>query len=235
MQEDFQSRSQQGEWFHVTHPKAVKFLKDPERSTLLAPFMERPRCLSEVARQRDMTLGKLHYEVQQLVGWGLLKVAHCEKRKGRPVKFYVAAPALFVSYALLDDSPQDLFIETELAILDRFAAANAYNFHRLTQSEEGGEWGRLYRLDPQGGLEWFTNSCRLRFETYADFNRYLASDGVAPYMREMLELHLRDADAKAFQRELVELTRRYRALSFKTDPAEEKTYQFRVCFLETPE
>ena len=87
----------------------------------------------------------------------------------------------------------------------------------------------------EGALEWFTNSRRLRFRTFADYNRYIASEEAAPYVRENLELHLRDADAKAFQRELIALRQRYCARSSQTDQAEGKTYQFRVCFVASPE
>ena len=241
MQELFQSSfPESGGWLEVTHPKAVKFLKDPERRGVLAPFMQQPRSLGDLAQQRGLSLSKLHYTVQQLLDWGLLNVVRVEKRKGRPVKFYAAASAFFIPYKdLLTETSQDLFIETELAAMTKLAAAAEHSFRQLIQSDLcSDEWGRLYQLDRQGDFDWFTNSRRLRFQTFEDYNRYIMSEEAPPYLREYCDFSLSSADAKAFQRELICLRRRYHAKSHGrvgAVPEETKRYRFRVYFVEALE
>ena len=244
MQENFQSRSEErGEWLEVTDPKAVKFLKDPERYKLLEPFMREPRCLSQVAQQRGVALSQLYYDVQKLLRWGLLEVTHREARKGRAVKFYAAAaPAFFVSYEHLE-SPLDLFMESELASLHKLTTAVNHSFRQLIQGDlRSDEWGRLYQLDARGAFNWFSNSRQLRFKDVEDYARYLSSEEAIPYLRTSFEVHLSRADAKAFQRDLIALRRRYHAeaeppgQSATTPGADQKrAYQVRICLAEMPE
>lgn len=70
------------------------------RSRLLMACVRRDQSLTELARELDQPLGKLHYHVRRLMACGLLTVERTEQRPGRPIRYYRAiAQSFLVSMA----------------------------------------------------------------------------------------------------------------------------------------
>jgi hypothetical protein len=86
-----QSRSRR-----VTKPVEVAALDHPLRSRLLMACVRRERNLTELARELDQPLGKLHYHISRLMGSGLLAVGKIEHRPGRPIRYYRAVAKTFL-------------------------------------------------------------------------------------------------------------------------------------------
>src|SRR6516165_2290568 len=86
-----QSRSLQ-----ITKPAEVAALDHPLRSRLLMACVRRERNLTELARELNQPLGKLHYHMGQLIDSGLLAVGRIEHRPGRPIRYYRAVAKTFL-------------------------------------------------------------------------------------------------------------------------------------------
>jgi hypothetical protein len=84
----------------VTTRAEIAALDHPMRSRLLMACVRHERNLTELARELDQPLGKLHYHMGRLTGSGLLAVGRIEQRPGRPIRYYRAvAKAFLISLA----------------------------------------------------------------------------------------------------------------------------------------
>ncbi|MFC6591325.1 MarR family transcriptional regulator [Deinococcus lacus] len=81
------------ERFDVTTPEQARFLLHPEYFRILEAVMRGPVSAGAVARARGLKVGQAHYRLQKLCAAGLVRVAHEEKRGGRPIKYYRAEAA----------------------------------------------------------------------------------------------------------------------------------------------
>jgi DNA-binding transcriptional ArsR family regulator len=94
---------------------------NPVRRRALLVLAERERALSELARDADIDLKRLHYHVGVLEKLGLVVVSRVVARAGRPIRIYAAvAAAFFVPARFAAAEPGDA-----LAVELRHALARA--------------------------------------------------------------------------------------------------------------
>jgi len=190
----------------VTEAQATGQLLDPAMRRVLAAFMGQERPLSPVALELGMPLNSLLYRVRQLVGSGLVQLMREEPRAGRARRFYRAsAEQFFVPYTSVSaETPE------RLAWLDEVARSERL-IHSLTRAALAGlevweleDWGVRFVLDRAGQLV-------LQYAADATSTPSLLDDRSPALLNLWAEdLDLSFGDAKALQRELTEVLRRYR-------------------------
>jgi hypothetical protein len=103
--------------------------------------VRRERNLTELARELDQPLGKLHYHTGQLIDAGLLVVGRIEHRPGRPIRHYRAiARSFLISLADVKEPMADKWAR-EL----RQSLTQQYNRKNLSLMYDLDEAGR-YRV-----------------------------------------------------------------------------------------
>lgn len=131
-----QSRSRR-----ITRPEEAAALDHPLRSRLLMACVRHERNLTELVRELDQPLGKLHYHMGQLINAGLLVVGKIEHRPGRPIRYYRAVAKTFlISLADVEEPPAEKRAK-EL----RQSLAQEYNRKNLSLLHDVDEAGR-YRV-----------------------------------------------------------------------------------------
>ena len=194
-------------WVYVTDPKAIAVLDD-ERFELLVPFFKRPTGVAEAARTAEVSLDQMAYLVERALELRLLRLERVEKRKGRAIKLYRTTGEVF--FVPFKDIPTATLAEHIAAAEERttphLAAAAAKNLQRF--ADQGDAWGRAYLLNEDGPART-TASLRHGVTSWEGYLGYLLSDQAPPYMLVRQSLHLAPADAKALQRDLIQLLQRY--------------------------
>jgi hypothetical protein len=190
-------------WFVIQDERIIEFLSDQTRRDYLRVFMGRTRSVSQAAKETNAELHVMRYFVDQLLGFGLLNEVGAKKRQGREMKLYRA-----VSDAFVAELPQ-----MEANHLLMLFSANDWGQRQKLLS---GMIGQIHTP----GMRWVT-----RFytsdgvDTVIDFvpaaqkesllSGELEGDNSPPVWYNNLTLKLEFEDAKALQRELVSLYRRY--------------------------
>lgn len=185
----------------VTDPAQARVLLDPDQRRYLEPFIGRAKTVKEAAEETGARLNTLLYAVQRLVRLGLLEVAETRPRKGRAVVVYrSSAEAYFVPHTAI----QHAGLEEAIAqVNDQAEGLLRRNIIRA-RNDAYITWGiRVFR-DPWGEI-----NINAALDAEHDLE-LLAPDSPAAFSAWFDELHLDFADAKALQRELLELARRYR-------------------------
>ena len=186
----------------VRDPEQARLLLDARSRAQLAPFLGRSRSVSEAARDVGAKPNTVLRRVQRFVDAGLLVVAETRPRRGRPLRRYRAiADVFFVPFEASD--AEDL----EMALADREAWVSSLLRRSVVRArrEAIGVWGtRIYR-DDRGRVQ-----VQMAVGPDADAQPP-GRDGpaVLSAWRDAIELDY--PDAKALQRELVELLARYQS------------------------
>ena len=195
----------------VDDPEAALWLVDPERRRWLVPFVDGERTLAEVARELDVPVNAVLYRARLLVEHGLVRVVGEEQRRGRPMKRYAAAAQGFVVPVTLVPGAtlEGLLALNELRGQEALTRALARAVRRLA--------------DPESLV------VRIGVDEFGEFAAGLAREGEGLDLTEELTresapalwsswsaLSLSDGEAKALQRELVELWGRYQGGSAPT-------------------
>lgn len=122
----------------MTHRQAVRYLADPLRLRFLSPFIGRERTALEVARELNIPLSTLLYQINKMIQIDLLKIIEIKKRSGSPIKHYRAvADAFFVPFDATDaDSLETLLKAWEEPWLSTFHQAYAQALTQLSPA-----WG----------------------------------------------------------------------------------------------
>jgi hypothetical protein len=184
----------------INDPRAAAYLASPRHAAYLYPFIGRERGAQEVAREYNLGLDALLYQIRRLRTLGLLEVVHEVKRGGRALKRYRAsADALFVPFnattaVTLEAMVQAWSESLQDVYLKGFAAA---------LRAEHDTWGVRISRDP-GGLLLIAPAT----SPDAPYN-YFAPDAPSVLEGWFSDLRLSDADAKTFQLELFGLYVRY--------------------------
>lgn len=196
----------------IDEPTAVTLLCDPRYIETLAPFLRRSRPLGEVTERLELKLTTLYHRAQRLRDAGLLVVTGHEARAGRPKLLYRAcADALFVpfrttAFATLDELMETLTSERAREFpLDVTAA-----LERIAPS-----WG--IRIEPTAGDRPGLNvQLAPSADGYDDaFQARLFGPDTPAVFSSSGTFRLQPEDAKALQRDLLELAQRY---TEKADP-----------------
>lgn len=193
----------------VVNPKAAELLTDWRQRRFFEPFVPGPTTITEAAEVLGVKLNAMHYRVTQLLNLGLLEVVGATKRGGRAVKLYrPTAEAFFVPFAA---TPHATMVEMirRLSALDEFLGhavatltAQSESWGVLVSagtSEESGLEVKLTPLDAQGA------------PAPRPSGALLASSAPAVWSGETCVM-LDFETAKALQRELADLSRRFEGM-----------------------
>ena len=187
----------------VESPEAADILIDPGSLRLLSPFWGCERSVAEAAAELGVKPNTLLKQVKRLEAAGLLCVSRTRPRRGRPIKLYrTVADIFFVPYQASTASS----LEEGMAHKEGFWE-NLFR-HNLVVALEAdlNGWGlKIYRAET-GHLTMFPTPHLER-----DYNP-LTSEHPATYSAWYDDLYLDFDQAKALQRELHGLYRRYRGL-----------------------
>lgn len=192
------------EWHTVTRPAAVRLLLSPRYQPVLRRLMLAEWAVADLARACGLPLNAAHHRVQTLVRHGLATVTRTRPRRGRPVRLYrAAAEAFFVPYAATPAASLGALVAgREQDFTRRFDRALLALGQGLVRDER--EIGvRLYRSEGQQVVQDLTPQAG-HFDPAA-----LLQPGQPAVALISEPLHLDREEAKALQRELVELYGRY--------------------------
>lgn len=188
----------------VSDAQVAKALTDKRVWRLMGLFFGEPVPLKVAADELRMTLPALSYWVDKLLGLGLIKIERVEKRKGRAIKYYqAAAEHFFVPFHLTTSDTLEALLDATTAGFDRLYRRQLARLFL----KEGDEWGLNFYGSSGRGYSFGFSTIPERDEAYVA--RSLAPE--APALYDSVSIHEMDfATAKAFQRELHELYRRYK-------------------------
>lgn len=181
----------------VRDPEAARVLTDAAQLRYFAPFLAQDRTIAQVAEETGSKLNTAYVRTRRYLELGLLRVVREEKRAGRAVKVYRSvADVLYVPLA----GPVDL---------ENYLRWNGFWEREIVKGllyahgEGSRRWGsRVYR-DAEGVL---TES--LALGPREDYDP-TAPGEPAMFNRFHDSMYLDYPDAKAFQRELDALMRKY--------------------------
>jgi hypothetical protein len=182
-------------WREVSDPRAARALLDPASLRFLRPFLGRERSVAEAAAEIGAPLDTMLYRARRLEALGLLEVARLEPRKGRAVKRYRSVAN---GFRVPPRAAPPGGAETVLN------AAGEYWQRRLVRGvlralgDEDGPTLRVFR----------TRDGRVRSDVAPGDPPVAGAHGAAVMDATML-IRLEEEEARAFQRDLLELWQRY--------------------------
>jgi hypothetical protein len=200
-------------WQRLDDPAAARVLADAYTRQFFEPFIWRERRISDVARELGVSTNAMLYRARQFVRLGLLEVTRTEARAGRAVQLYRATSRrYFVPFSATDAPSVQALYE---ASLDNTRRSVLSGLTRAWSAlAEDPRWFGLYTSGDQDGLHSHT---LLPFPPVPDgppasggLQDFLLGDAYPALWDNTTTLTLHPADAKALQRELHDLHRRYR-------------------------
>lgn len=194
----------QRERLTIADPEVARVLVENRSAQLFEPFMKRALSLNEAAQELGVKLPKLLYHVKRFLELGLLEVACVERRNGRPVKRYRStAKTFFVPFHVTPS-------ETLERLLSELTAYDTKRFHReaaYTLQNISPTWGLHVALHGEDGVSYALTPDREGLKPLLDV--LFGPDAPAILSTEGT-LKLTFETAKALQKELDELYKRYR-------------------------
>jgi len=184
----------------ISDPDAASVLTNPHTLRQLETFLARALSVSEAARETGEKPNTVLSRVRRFLKLGLLEVAEELPRKGRAVKLYrTVAEGFFVPYEVTSAES----LEAAMAERDGYWEALLRRNVVRARSEDVGSWGtRIYR-DARGRLQ-------VQAAVTPDENYIMLSPerpAVLSAWRDAVYLDFEDA--KALQREMFFLLKRY--------------------------
>lgn len=191
-------------WRTVSNPKTAKLLMDRGSRHLLEPFLLGSHSVKEIAGAMGLPLSVAFHQVKRLEAHGLLKVARLESRQGRPIKYYQAsADGFFVPFHITPYNSLEGFVQhIQLQMQTRFNHLIAQAGHQLIDDPRKAGF-RVYRMDNYVNIDLTPDAEDL------DILVKLLEPGSPALMSSHAPLKLSRSDAKALQREMLELLLRY--------------------------
>ncbi len=200
-------------WMSLDGPQAAAWCRQPAALRLLTAFMVQPDTLSMAAAAATMPMPSAWRWLQRWQSIGAVRQVATQVRAGRTVPVYGAAAArYFIPYeAEGRHTLPDELIGRLVAQRVRVQALGLMEAARRTRDAGPVQrWGTVLYLDRWGELV-----VRPDFELGRTPD-LLADQGPAYLNFHTESLHLSAAQAKALQRELVALIKRYKALGDST-------------------
>lgn len=203
----------------ITTEKAARVLTDLEAVRRLEPFMKRDITLSEAAKDLKVKLPSLLYHVNKFLALGLIEVVREIPRKGRAIRVYRStSEQFFVPFHLTPS-------ETLGRMLFDLSAAGEARFHRETAralQTNTPIWGLYLTCGHDDRMEIvLAPSDRGYTQNYSD--AFFGPSTPAVFSGDG-EVRLDFRTAKAFQKDLVDLFKRYR----QQDTEKEQLYAYRL-------
>jgi hypothetical protein len=195
-------------WQTITEPQAVRLLRDDHASQVLGQFMHKPCSVKAASDQLGLPLKNVHDCVRNLTKHGLLRIAHLESRRGRPIKHYQA-------------SADGFFVP--------FHATSAASYEKFIAETLEPPQAHFNRLFAKAGIELIQNPAQAGYRFYAQNGNIFAdltpsAERFDP-LQDLLEpeapalllsytpLRLTRDDAKRLQLEMMQLLLRYSAMT----------------------
>lgn len=122
----------------VRDPRAADAMTQPWQRHLVLSLIGREASISELVAEIRQPMSSVHYHVTKLHRLGLLRVAACSARAGRPIKRYTAAADVFFVPAALMAARPGAILEREL--------------HQALSTAEHDIDGTLFYRDARGGM-----------------------------------------------------------------------------------
>lgn len=197
-------------WLQVESPEAARILIDLGELRYLEPFLGRERTVKEAADALGVRIDDLYFRVRRAERLGLLRVVKLEPRAGRAVKRYTTvADGFFVPHRVAPAGGFealvlgiDLHLERVL-IRSLLNANHAFVTHGGHEARSANFGLRIFR-DDSGELQGDA--------AYAPQEPYEFLEPASPATYSMWpQLNLDFEDAKALQREMDALWKRYAA------------------------
>lgn len=211
-------------WHQVASEAAAAFLVQDTNRRYLRPFLEREASVAQAAKELGEGVEQLYYRVRRMLELGILEVVREEPRAGRAIKYYRSAgEGLFVPFFVTGAATvEEMTLASNAQIDERFVRGQVASMR--STFDDRGTWGyRLFR-DAEGATH-FDYAPEGAPDDF-DLLGLLLEPGSPPVVSTWVEMPLRPEDAKALQRELIELAARYRARA--TDEAGTKGYMLRL-------
>ncbi|MGL4609690.1 MAG: hypothetical protein ACRCYY_08400 [Trueperaceae bacterium] len=191
-------------WHTIIDPKAAKALSQPATRQILAPFLERERSISEVAKELDINKNALLLNIRNLVELKLITITREEPRKGRAIKYYKAvAEGFFIPYTATTFDAPETWLLNDYASRERLLAK--------ATMQAGLTWGiknkkssfgkRFYKRDDG------TTEVDFSFSTNEDAN--LLSPAAPAVISTFVFTNLDFTSAKKLQKEMLDLVKKY--------------------------
>ena len=196
------------DWLRVDDPEAARYVVEPRARQFLEPFIGRERTASDVAAELGVATNAVLYRVQRMMALGLVTVTRTEPRRGRGVKYYRAvsdaffAPFQVTSAASLEELFRTALQNTQDAILGSVARAWA------AMESPSVVWG-VYARGSAEGLETLAVLPELPQGQSKRFYEWLTGPEGPAVWDNTYPLRLTPEDAKALQRDLRDLQKRY--------------------------
>lgn len=184
----------------VTDPAVAAALMNPRTLRQLEPFLDRERTVLEAARETGVKPNTMLARVNRFTELGLLSVVREVPRAGRAVKVYASrAASFFVPYEITPSETLEASMQERERYWERLLRKNVVR----VRSEDVGTWGtRIYR-DARGRLQ--VQAAVTPEQNYT----MLAPERPAALSAWRDAVYLDFDDAKALQREMFELLKKY--------------------------
>jgi hypothetical protein len=179
----------------IRNPEAVRALLNHKQRQAFRPFMRRSISISEAAALVGESLNTMLKRVQRWLEYGLL--IETTAQAAQPKRYTAAAESFFVPQSVI----ARLDLEQLLEQLDAFEAG-IMRRGQLEAALQVDDWGLRFTLD--NDQDWNIQPARTGMQPW----NYKAPDAPA-ILAETNLLELEFADAKALQRELMDVVRRY--------------------------
>jgi hypothetical protein len=192
----------------VTDVQAAKMLLNLEQLRVLEPFVNTETTVKVAAMKLDMDENKVFKLVKQFEMHGLIRVTRLERRSGRAIRHYRASAERF-------------FISFQNVAFEDYIARTNNIFQRRLERAVLQTTAIKNRLAASNGLEIFKNdqgqfSMSIAHIDHGPVNLEQLSFDEPAVFSVWLEFDLDFSDAKALQRELIELQTRYARRSGKS-------------------
>ncbi|SMB83789.1 winged helix-turn-helix domain-containing protein [Deinococcus hopiensis] len=221
-------------WQRLDDPASARVLADAYTRQFFEPFIWRERRVSDVARELQVSKTAMLYRVRQFLRLGLLEVTRTEPRAGRAVRYYRAtSQGYFVPFTATSAESVQALYETSVDNTRRSVLATLTRAWGALADDP--RWFGLYTYGDESGLKShallpYRPADNVHDLTQRGFLEPLLDEHAPTIWDNTTALSLRAEDAKALQRELHALQRRY---SRRTSGGG-KTYLLRLTLTPIP-
>jgi Helix-turn-helix domain len=183
-------------------------LLDPNTLRFLGPFIGRTCSADQVARELDISLNTLLYQIKRLCKLGFLEIVEELPRRGRSIKRYRAsADAFFVPFeATPFATPEDMLLREYEPLYRRFLASFLEAATQMVNLKTARDFGMCVSRDEDGQVSVRHGPHPLRLMTVNPLETH--APAIVIDWEDQLRLDFEDA--KALQLEMLELLERYR-------------------------
>lgn len=222
----YSSRPPSADFYRIHTASQAVIFDERTLSRFFYPFLGRDRTVSQAAAEVGCKLNAMHYRVGTFLGAGLLKIVREERRAGRPIKSYRAvADAFFVPFQFTAHATQQESWLAHTAPVARRIARSMAEQH-LTRERAG---QCVFRDDRNnlvsiGGRE-LAEDTEIVFHPDASY-RPLGTDRFG-------NIFLAEDEARALERELIDLFSRYLKL-WHSDAQARREHLFLYAFAPAP-